>query len=112
MAKAPGPLTPQGTTVPYSPDLTGPSEFRTFTALSENEYKLDDGTILRVRPIMVDVRRLKNQWAPDGDPVYVTKIGFAISTQAPAHLRRGAPVAKPSKAKKKEVENIRKRKVR
>ena len=106
MARAPSPPISQAAAVPFSPDLTGPSEFRTVVSQTEmaTEYKLDDGTILRIRPVLVDVRRLIGQWAPDGDPVYVTKIGFAISTQAPAHLRRslteGQKHKKSSQSKK------------
>jgi hypothetical protein len=104
MAKTPRSPVPQVAAVPFSPDLSGPSEFRTILSNQEreSEYKLDDNTILRIRPVLIEARRLTNQWAPDGDPVYVTKVGFAISTQAPAHLRRGAPIKKarnPAKTK-------------
>ena len=97
MPKSPSPVPPS---VPFVPDLSGPSEFVSITShgAEESEFKLADNTILRIRPVLVEVRRLIGQWAPDGDPVYVTKIGFAISTQAPSHLRKGGPVKKPRKA--------------
>ena len=103
MAKARRLSTPQTAAVSAFPDLTGPSEFRTITSHieKESEYKLDDLTTLRIRPVLIEARRLSGQWAPDGDPVYVTKIGFAISTQAPAHLRKGAPVKKTPRVKAK-----------
>ena len=37
---------------------------------SWNEYKLSDGTTLKVRTILTGVRRLK-KFKPDGEPVYL-----------------------------------------
>jgi hypothetical protein len=110
MGKASATPSPQAAIVPFSPDLTGPSEFCSITSRKETdaEYKLDDGTTLRVRPVIIDVRRLTGQWQPDGDPVYVTKIGFAISTQAPAALRRGA--AKALRLRRRKVKKTKKKK--
>ena len=43
-----------------------------FTEESEqwNSYKLSDGTTLRIRLILREVKRLK-KWKPDGTPIYV-----------------------------------------
>ena len=43
-----------------------------FTDESEqwNSYKLSDGTTLRIRLILREVKRLK-KWKPDGTPIYV-----------------------------------------
>lgn len=102
MAKPPPSPTPQAAAVPFVPDLSGPSEYVPIThhGAQESEFKLDDGTTLRIRPVLIEARRLTGQWAPDGDPVYVTKVGFAISTQAPSNLRQGAPVKKPPKTRR------------
>jgi hypothetical protein len=35
-----------------------------------NEYKLKDGTTLKVRLILIGVKRLK-KYAPDGNPIYI-----------------------------------------
>jgi hypothetical protein len=35
-----------------------------------SEYRLADGTILRVKPIMIDVSRVSEAQTADGDPVY------------------------------------------
>ena len=69
MAKARRLSTPQTAAVSAFPDLTGPSEFRTITSHieKESEYKLDDLTTLRIRPVLIEARRLSGQWAPDGD---------------------------------------------
>jgi hypothetical protein len=38
-----------------------------------SEYHLADGTILRVKPIMIGVSRVSETEAADGDPVYNMK---------------------------------------
>ena len=35
-----------------------------------SEYRLADGTVLRVKPIMIDVSRVSEAETADGDPVY------------------------------------------
>jgi hypothetical protein len=47
-------------------------EQRSFTQVkvAAGEYKLDDGTTLTVKPVLVDVKRIKDQWGPDGKPSY------------------------------------------
>lgn len=35
-----------------------------------SEYRLADGTVLRVKPIMIDVSRVAEAQTGDGDPVY------------------------------------------
>ena len=38
-----------------------------------SEYRLADGTTLRLRPVMIAVFRDDGQYTPDGDPVYNMK---------------------------------------
>ena len=38
-----------------------------------SEYRLADGTTLRLRPVMIAVFRADGQHTPDGDPVYNMK---------------------------------------
>ena len=38
-----------------------------------SEYRLADGTILRVKPIMISVTRLDDAKTTDGEPVYTMK---------------------------------------
>jgi len=55
-----------------------------------SEVKLEDGTILRVKPNIVAAIRVEGQYDPDGNPVYALKAGqTSIVSSAPAHLRRG-----------------------
>jgi hypothetical protein len=53
-----------------------------------SEYVLKDGTILRVKPVIMEIRRLKKQFAPNGDPVYAVKNTLLTEIKAPANLKR------------------------
>ena len=72
--------------VPFST----PSEPREVTKSKEawSEYSLDDGAVLRVRPIVVEARRAKGKFTEEGNPLYYVRIGFILGTRAPARLKR------------------------
>jgi hypothetical protein len=53
-----------------------------------SEYQLADGTRLRVRPVLSAAFRIPNQWMPDGEPVYGTRLTFVADVRAPGSLRR------------------------
>lgn len=53
-----------------------------------SEYILEDGTKLRVRPILAEVLRVKGQYTPDGNPLYLTKASVVLSAQSPKKLRK------------------------
>jgi hypothetical protein len=53
-----------------------------------SEYKLEDGSTLLVKPSLIDVRRARGQFTPEGDPLYIVKTGILISTRAPAKLKK------------------------
>lgn len=36
-----------------------------------NEYKLEDGTVLKVKGAVLSILRIDNQYLPDGNPVYI-----------------------------------------
>lgn len=38
-----------------------------------NEYKLEDGTTMKIKLILKGVRRAKDQHTPDGSPIYVVQ---------------------------------------
>ncbi len=48
-----------------------------------NEYRLADGTTLRLRPVMIAVFRADGQYTPDGDPVYNMKSTLITDVRAP-----------------------------
>ena len=57
-----------------------------------SEYRLADGTTLRLRPVMIAVFRDDGQYTPDGDPVYNMKSTLITD------VRRENPAAKPGQS--------------
>jgi len=58
-------------------------------------YKLEDGTTLRVRPLVNKVLRL-DMHSPDGDPVYQVMNQLQVRAQVPSKLKQYAKFEKPS----------------
>jgi len=55
------------------------------------EIKLEDGSVLRVKPSVLSAIRIAEQFDQDGNPMYVLKAQNAmIVSQAPEHLKRAA----------------------
>jgi hypothetical protein len=48
-----------------------------------SEYRLADGTILRLRPVMIAVFRADGQYTPDGDPVFNMKSTLITDVRGP-----------------------------
>lgn len=66
-----------------------------FTEESEqwNTYKLSDGTTLKIRIILREVKRLK-KWKPDGTPIYVINSQNIVRTiNIPTELRQKPKVS-------------------
>lgn len=59
------------------------------------EIKLEDGSVLRVKPSILSAIRIPDQWDPEGNPMYALKAANAmVVAEAPEHLKR------PNKAQK------------
>lgn len=59
-----------------------------------NEYKLSDGTTLKVRLVLTGVKRLK-KYSPDGNPIYViSSTNLVRAVDVPSNLK-GKPSSKP-----------------
>jgi len=54
-----------------------------------SECTLEDGTVLRVRPVITEVRKLKKLGA-DGKPAYGHKIALLSDVRHPDKTRKGA----------------------
>lgn len=94
------PKTPLSQPVPaYDPSV--PTSHRDIKKSEENwsSYTLDDGSILKVRPVVVDVVRALNKFSDDGTPVYFLKTALVTSVRSPVKLKKKVP-AKKAKAKK------------
>ncbi len=53
-----------------------------------SEYTLDDGSVLRAKAAVLDVKRAVDQFNADGDPVYVMQLTVVNQVKAPEHLRK------------------------
>jgi hypothetical protein len=53
-----------------------------------SEYTLNDGTVLRVKAAVFDVKSAVGQYAPDGDPIYLVQSAMVIQVKAPESLKR------------------------
>jgi hypothetical protein len=56
------------------------------------ELKLEDGSILRVKPLVMSVIRIDGQFDPQGNPLYAIQGTQAmVIASVPDHLRQVAP---------------------
>ena len=62
-----------------------------------SEFTLKDGTVLRLKPSLVEVRKQRNKFSADGNPIYNLNAGLLIGIRAPDSLRQGA---KPKRGRK------------
>ena len=53
-------------------------------------YKLEDGTVLRVKTIVGSVSRLVDRYKADGDPIYNIALGAVPVLEVPPELRQPA----------------------
>jgi hypothetical protein len=66
-----------------------PKEVRVLEAKETwSEYSLEDGTILRIKPVMIEVSRVEGEHTPDGDPVYNMKSTLVTDVRSPQHLKK------------------------
>ena len=81
-----GILTPQMMTIDPSTD----GEIVDVDNMKESwsEFTLKDKTVLRLKPVLVEVRKLKNHFAANGDPVYFVKSTVVSDTKIPDNLKR------------------------
>jgi hypothetical protein len=54
-----------------------------------NQYTLSDGTVLRFKSVVTEVLRVKDEWDPEGNPMYMVKSNnLLVPSQVPDRLRR------------------------
>ena len=46
-----------------------------------SEFTLADGTVLRVKPLIISAARMENQWDQDDNPIYVCKNQVVIAVK-------------------------------
>ena len=59
------------------------------------DIKLEDGSVLRMKPVVMSVMRIDNQYDQEGNPLYAIRSSNAMAVvSTPAHLRRGGTKSK------------------
>lgn len=53
-----------------------------------NEYLLDDGAVVRLKPVATEIFRIDGQYDAEGNPVYVVKSTNIVVVNAPDNLRK------------------------
>ena len=77
-------------TSPAGVDLSVPSVPVEIVSVKElwSECRLKDGTILRIRPVIAEVRRARNKFNELGEPVYFVKTALITSATVPKRLHK------------------------
>jgi hypothetical protein len=74
-----------------------------------SEFHLDDGTVLTIRPVLIDVKRAKDQWGINGKPIYVMTLTNVTETESPAKLMdqrfAASTKARTKKSERREAAN-------
>jgi hypothetical protein len=53
-----------------------------------NEYLLDDGTVFKIKLVVTEIVRVKDQYDVNGDPIYAASHTQVTAVDAPEGLRR------------------------
>jgi len=54
------------------------------------DVKLEDGTTLRIKPVIMSVSRIDGHYDNEGNPMYAVQAGQTMTADAPDHLRKQA----------------------
>ena len=53
-----------------------------------SEYTLADGSVIRAKATILDVKIALGQYSPEGDPVYLMQIAFVNQLRVPENLKK------------------------
>jgi hypothetical protein len=80
--------------VPYQGKQVDGLELEFKTKKEEwSEYEISDGTGIRMKLVVLNIVRLKDEYDPEGNPIYIAKSTTVISASPPEHLKKGATVS-------------------
>lgn len=51
-------------------------------------FSLADGTVVRIKPVLLDVARVKGQYNEEGDPVYALRTSMIVDAKVPSKLKK------------------------
>ena len=53
-----------------------------------NEYVVDDGSIVKLKPVVTEIMRVDGMFDQNGDPVYIVQATNVLAVSAPDNLRQ------------------------
>jgi hypothetical protein len=53
-----------------------------------SEFTLSDGSVIRTKSALLEVKRAEGQYSPDGNPIYVLQFAGLNQVNAPDSLRK------------------------
>jgi hypothetical protein len=53
-----------------------------------SEFTLSDGTVLRAKAVVLDVRKMVDQYNQDGDPIYEMQLTMINQARVPQELKK------------------------
>jgi hypothetical protein len=71
-------------------DPAGPKESVDIVSSKDgwSEYQLADGTVLRAKTVVLDVKKLIGQYNQDGEPVYEMQMTMVNQARVPENLKK------------------------
>ena len=71
-------------------DPTKPTVQRKIVKAKEgwSEFRLDDGSVIQAKAVILDVKRAIGQFNVDGNPVYIMQMTMVHNLIAPAKLKK------------------------
>ena len=53
-----------------------------------NRYSLEDGTTMKMKVVLLDVKRIEGEYSEDGNPVYQIQAQYIMGIDAPDNLKK------------------------
>jgi hypothetical protein len=71
-------------------DPTGPTEPVDIVSSKDawSEYTLADGSVIRAKAVVLDVKKMVGQYNTEGEPVYVLQITMINQARVPDNLKK------------------------
>jgi hypothetical protein len=71
-------------------DPTGPKEPVDIVSTKDgwSEFTLSDGTVLRAKAVVLDVRKMLGQYNQEGDPIYEMQLTMVSQAKVPDDLKK------------------------
>jgi hypothetical protein len=71
-------------------DPIGPKEPVDIVSTKEawSEFTLSDGTVIRAKAVVLDVRKMVDQYNQDGEPIYELQLTMINQARVPQELKR------------------------